>query len=148
MLCALVLIGGFSESGTAPARARHVSLAPDRAGVQFWSGQVRADSQLLVARDLAEQDAADGLPPCARTPAVDPPCTGFAAAAATAMSAQVETAGQLVVAAQTQILKDQAWVEAFQNRLERDEAINRGSVDVGRHSPAGGSEADSGPAAK
>ncbi len=59
------------------------------------------------------------------------------------MSAQVEQAGQSVVATQTQISKDQAWLEVFQERLASDEAINRGSVDVGRHSSAGASVADS-----
>lgn len=145
MLCGLMLVGGITESGSAPARQRHVPLAPDRAGVQFWSAQVRVDSQLLVARDLAEQEAANALPPCARTPAVDPPCVGWAVATATAMSAQVAAAGQLVVDAQTQISNDQAWLSAFQQKLQSDKAIDRGSRPGDRHAPSGGAGAGPGP---
>ncbi len=90
------------------------------------------------------QDAANALPPCAQTPAIDPPCTGLVAATATAMSAQVETAGQLVVAAQLQISDDQAWLEAFVEKLANDEAVNRGLVDADRPSRPGRSPAGTG----
>jgi hypothetical protein len=128
MLCGLMLVGGFSDTGTAPARPRHVSLAPDLVGVRYWTEQVQSDSQLLVDRDLQEQDTANSLPPCARTPAVDPPCVGFALATATAISTQVDAVGQSVATAQAQISKDQAWLQAFEEKLMSDEAINRGAT--------------------
>jgi hypothetical protein len=120
-------VAGYSVSGSAPAPVKRVapqvSLASDRAGVAYWTGQVQADSQLIVTRDLQMQTDEATLPPCDQTPAVDPPCRGFAAAAAIAMAPMIVADGQSVQDAQTQLTDAQIWLHAFQAKLARDRTV-------------------------
>ena len=125
-----------------------MSLVADRYDVAYWTSQVEADSQLVVTRDQDEIAATQELPPCAQTPAVDPPCTGFAIETAARMSAVVAVIGQLVEDAELQVTDDQRWLQAFQAKLKRDEGsvetrvlrsvkVNRGAprpVHEGTHS--------------
>jgi hypothetical protein len=122
-LAVLMSIVGFSTSGSAPAGRPTVSLAADRAGIAYWSSQVQLDSQLIVSRD--QQEEADGLrlPPCAQTPAVNPPCRGFDSITALAMSPQIFADVQAVDDAQTQLTDAQVWLHAFQMKLHRDVTI-------------------------
>src|ERR1035438_5880462 len=89
ILCGLVLVAGCSPSSSPHVVTRHVSLVADRNGVVYWTTQVAADSQLVVTRDQDEQAATQELPPCAQTPAIGAPCTGFAAETAAKISAVI-----------------------------------------------------------
>ncbi len=125
-LAVVLSVAGYSVSGSAPAPARsapRVSLASDRSGVAYWTGQVQADSQLIVTRDLQIQTDEATLPPCAQTPAVDPPCRGFDAATAVAMAPMINADGQAVQEAQTQLTDAQVWLHAFQAKLAHDRAV-------------------------
>ena len=126
MLCALALVAGCSASSSPHLATHHVSLVADRYGVDYWTLKVAADSQLVVTRDQDEEAATQELPPCAQTPAVNPPCTGFAVATAAKMSAVIVVIGQLVQDAELQVTNDQVWLQAFQAKLKRDE----GSAEV------------------
>jgi hypothetical protein len=125
-LIGLALVAGSSAFGSSPAagpvKARGASLAVVRSAVSYWSARVDSDSQLLATRDLQEAEAARALPPCAQTPAVDPPCTGFALATAGGMEPYVEMYGQLSADAQTQITQDQIRLQAARDKLAHAEA--------------------------
>ncbi len=127
-LAVVLSVAGYSVSGSAPAPARsvapRVSIASDRSGVAYWTGQVQADSQLIVTRDLQIQTDEATLPPCAQTPAVDPPCRGFAAATAVAMAPMIVADGQAVQDAQTQLTDAQVWLHAFQAKLAHDRTVH------------------------
>ncbi len=124
-LIGLALVAGssafWSSPGSAPAKSRAPSLAGVRSAVSYWTAQVDADSQLLATRDLQEDEAARALPPCAQTPAVDPPCTGFALATAGGMEPYVVMYGQLSADAQAQITEDQIRLQAARDQLAHDE---------------------------
>jgi hypothetical protein len=92
--------------------------------VAYWTGQVQADSQLIVTRDLQIQTDEATLPPCAQTPAVNPPCRGFDAATAVAMAPMMVGDGQAVEDAETQLNDAQVWLHAFQEKLERDRSVH------------------------
>jgi hypothetical protein len=126
ILCALVLAAGCSTSSSPRLVTRHVSLVADRYAVDYWTSQVAADSQLVVTRDQDEIAATQALPPCAQTPAVDPPCTGFAIETAAKISAMIGVIGQSVEDAERQVTNDQLWLQAFQAKLKKDE----GSVET------------------
>jgi hypothetical protein len=119
-LCGLVLVAGCSPSSSPHVVTRHVSLVADRNGVVYWTTQVAADSQLVVTRDQDEQAATQELPPCAQTPAVGAPCTGFAAETAAKISAVIGVIDQMVGDAERQVVNDQLWLEAFQAKLKKD----------------------------
>jgi len=139
MLCGLVLVAGCSASSSPHLATSHVSLAADRNGVDYWSTQVAADSQLVVTRDQQELAATRQLPPCAQTPAVDPPCTGFAIETAAEMSAVIVVIVQLVQDAEGQVTYDQRWLQAFQAKLEKDERSVHAHVLRTTSAPQGGS---------
>ena len=126
ILSGLALVAGGSMPGSAavrtPVRSHHILLEADRSAVDYWTAQVEADSQLLATSDLQEAEAARALPPCAQTPAINPPCTGFAKETAGAMAPQVEMYGQAAEDAQMRILKDQIWLQALRHKLKRDES--------------------------
>jgi hypothetical protein len=120
ILAGLFLVAGCSVSDTTGATTRHPPIAADTAAIYYWTAQVDADSQLVVTRDLQEEAASRALPPCAQTPAVDPPCTGFAQETAAAMSAVVAMIGQSVEDAEVRVTDDQRWLQAFQAKLKKD----------------------------
>ena len=122
MLGGLFAVTGCSASASLPVAVHHQSLGADRAAVSYWTAQVDAASQLLVARDQQQLAAQEALPPCAQTPAVNPPCTGFALATAAGMSVTIDLIGRSVQAAQLQITRDQLWLQAFESKLKRDES--------------------------
>lgn len=124
-LVVVVSAASYSTSGSAPApRPKpRVSLASDRSGVDYWAGQVERDSQLIVTRDLQIEADGERLPPCAQTPAVNPPCTGFASATAMAIAPQIVADGQAVQDAQTQLLDAQVWLHAFEVKLRHDRSV-------------------------
>jgi len=93
----------------------------DRNGVDYWTARAAADSQVVATRDQDEEAATQELPPCAQTPAVDPPCTGFAVETAAKVSALIVVIGQLVEDAEIQVTDDQLWLQAFQAKLKKDE---------------------------
>jgi hypothetical protein len=128
VLCGLVLVAGCSTTSSPHVATRHVSLVADRNGVGYWTTQEAADSQLVVTRDQDEQAATQELPPCAQTPAVDPPCTGFAVETAAQISAVIGVIDQLVGDAERQVVTDQLWVQAFQAKLTRDGGSAEGPV--------------------
>jgi hypothetical protein len=128
----VVLLVGSLTFGftTGPARAKTTTasgavhsrlLATDRRAVRFWNARTTADSELLATMDQREDAASRALPPCAQTPAIDPPCTGFDLVTAGAMQPQVEGFGRQATAAWSQVLRDQAWLQAWQKKLARDE---------------------------
>ena len=124
-LVVVVSAASYSTSGSAPApRPKpRVSLASDD---QVWTtGPARwsADSQLIVTRDLQIEADGERLPPCAQTPAVNPPCTGFASATAMAIAPQIVADGQAVQDAQTQLLDAQVWLHAFEVKLRHDRSV-------------------------
>jgi len=124
MLIGLFAVTGCSASEGLPVATHHqnLSLAADRAAVSYWTAQVDAASQLLVSRDQQELAAQEALPPCAQTPAVNPPCTGFALATAAGMSVTIDLIGRSVQDAQLQITRDQLWLQAFESKLKNDKS--------------------------
>jgi len=122
-LAVALAVAGYSVSGSAPSAAPATSphvLASDRSGVAYWTAQVQADSQLIVTRDLQLETDEANLPPCAQTPAVNPPCQGFALATATFMAPLIVADGQSTHNAQTELTDAQIWLHAFQTKLRRD----------------------------
>ncbi len=123
LLVGLIVVTGCSASESLPVATHHPnrSLAADRSAVSYWTAQVDAASQLLVSRDQQELAAQEALPPCAQTPAVNPPCTGFALATAAGMAATIDLIGRSVQDAQLQITRDQLWLQAVESKLKKDE---------------------------
>ncbi len=113
----------FGVRLTAHPPTRHVSLVADRNGVDHRTapGRQAPDSQVVATRDQDEEAATQELPPCAQTPAVDPPCTGFAVDTVAKVSALIVVIGQLVEDAEIQVTDDQLWLQAFQAKLKKDE---------------------------
>lgn len=121
MLAGLVAVTGCSASASLPVATHYRPLAADRAAVSYWTTRADADSQLLVSRVQQEDATQQALPPCPRTPAVNPPCTGFDLVTAGGMSVTIDLIGRLVDDAQLQITNDQRWLQAFQSKLKKDE---------------------------
>ena len=97
-----------------------MSLTADTNAVAYWTAQAATDSQLVVTRDQDEEAATQELPPCAQTPAVDPPCTGFAVPTAAKISVLIGMIDRSVGDAEREVINAQAWLQAFQARLKAD----------------------------
>jgi len=115
-----MLVAGCSATSSAHVATRHVSLVADRSAVDYWTAQAAADSQLVVTRDQDEEAATQELPPCAQTPAVNPPCTGFAVATAAKISGLIGMIDHSVGDAEREVINAQAWLQAFQAKLKED----------------------------